>query len=72
MISNCLEPRPVLQVGKVLGGDCLSAGQVGDCARLLEHPVVSAGGELELGHGGFHQGAPGFVSSQENPITYYQ
>jgi hypothetical protein len=34
--------------------------------------VVSAGGELELGHGGFHQGAPGFVSSQENPITYYQ
>jgi len=41
---------PVLErFGQVGRGDVLAAGQVGDGAGELEHAVVGAGGELEMG-----------------------
>jgi hypothetical protein len=61
-------PRPVLQgLGKVGRLDAGSAGQVGDGAGELEHPVVGAGRELELAHGRFHQALAGVVQAAPAP-----
>jgi hypothetical protein len=50
-------PRPVLErFGEVGGFDVVGTGEVGDGAGELEHPVIAAGGELQLLEGGSRRG----------------
>ena len=45
----------------VVGGDVFGIGEVGDGAGDLEDAIVSAGAEVQLGHGHLHHAFGGFV-----------
>src|SRR5690606_10255753 len=58
--------RPVLQrLSQMMRLDVSHIGQIGDCPGQFEDAVVAAGGELELLHGGSHQGIASTVELAE-------
>ena len=64
--SIILRASPVLQRFCQMGGtDICAPRQICNGAGQFKYPVIGAGRELELAHGGFHQGKPGVVKLAE-------
>lgn len=69
--KGTLDPQLAVQraildsLGNIIAGEFFRASQIGDCARDLQHAIVTAGAELHVGHGELQKLEGRFVDGAE-------